>query len=140
MIELITDRTEEDVLRKTPKGVYNYVDLNRVESAVKELSTLVVALGVRFAPETKTDWEIPVQFSSGTWPTKTQMDRYIGNVRRLCEFVELKANIPKTMERLTWNGANQIESALLSVYFRIQNIIQSLRYSGEFYSGEEIGI
>lgn len=140
MIELITDRTESDVFRKTQKGLYNYMDLNRVENAVKELSNLVVLLDVQFAPETKTDWGLPSQFSSNTWPTQKQMTRYLGNVSKLCELVEVKTNIPKSMDRLTWAGANQIENALFLVYSRIQNIIQSFRYSGEFFAGEEIGI
>lgn len=140
MIELITDRTEVDVLQKTQKGIYNYADLNRVESAVKELSNIAGLLDIRFAPEIKTDWGFPSQFSSDTWPTQTQMARYIGNVSKLCELVEIKANIPRSMDRLTWVGANQIENALRLVEARIQNIIQIFQYSGEIFAGEEIGI
>lgn len=140
MIDLITDRTEADVLLGTDKGSYCASDLNRVEKAVEELCTNAKALGVTFDPEIKTDWGRPGEFSASEWPTNQQMTRYLSNVSQLCEKVEIAANLPSSMEKLNWKGANQIEEALNLVYTRIQNVIQTLRYSGEFYSGEEYGL
>ena len=137
MIQLITDRTELDVLYGTEKGKYNAEDLNRVEKAVEELIPLAKKIGANKTITVKTDWDIPGPFSDNEWPTISQMKRYLNNVMYLCEAVELNANIPNSMERLNWEGANQIEAAIETVYSRIQKIIQIFRYSGEFFAGEE---
>lgn len=136
-MELVTDRTKSDVLLGTEKGKYSAADLNRVESAVEELAVLAKKLGVNKQFEVKTDWGLPGEFSASQWPTKKQMARYLNNVWQLCNAVDLAANLPGSMEGLTWDGANQIEQALLLVYERIQNILKIFRYSGEFFAGEE---
>ncbi len=137
MMQLVTDRTKTDVLLGTEKGQYGFADLNRVEQAVAELSAAAENLDIHYTPVVKTDWGAPGVFSSETWPTKEQMIRYLDNVSRLCQVVEINAALPSTMENLTWEGANDIEQALLFVYERIKNILQILQYSGEFFAGEE---
>lgn len=139
-MELITDRTKSDVLLGTEKGHYSAADLNRVERAVAELALLAKALDLHEDIRVKTDWSEPEVFSANQWPTNTQMVRYLHNVHRLCDAVTLTASLPSSMERLTWEGANQIEQALLLTYERIQNILQAFRFSGEFNAGEENGI
>lgn len=136
-MEFITDRTKSDVLLGTEKGRYGAADLNRVETAVKELSNIAKAIGVNQELITKTNWGEPAVFSNSEWPTKSQMERYLNNVLYLCSAVEARVNLPKTMEKLDWQGANQIEEGLQVVYERIQNIVKLFRYSGEFYAGEE---
>ncbi len=137
MMQLITDRTYSDVLLKTEKGCYGVADLNRVEQAVAELVDIAKALGVQDDFEIKLDWELPGAFSPAQWPTTAQMHRYLDNVYRLCQAVELATELPVSMETLTWEGANQIEKALELVYTRIQSILQVLRFSGEIFAGEE---
>ena len=136
-MQLVTDRTKADVLLGTEKGRYGEADLNRVESAVLELYQMATMLDVGKVPAIKTDWRHPEAFAPETWPTKSQMARYLMNVQRLCHAVLLAANLPATMERLTWEDANNIENALQLVYGRIQGIFQTFRFSGEFFSGEE---
>ncbi len=136
-MEFVTDRTKSDVLLGAEKGMYGVADLNRVECAVAELYALAKRLGISRQIEVKTDWGFPGEFSAAQWPTKKQMSRYINNVQVLCEAVELAANLPTSMEHLTWNGANQIEKALSLVYERIQRIPKTFRYSGEIFAGEE---
>ena len=136
-MEFVTDRTKMDVLLGTEKGCYGAADLNRVESAVKELLDLAKLLGIKKDFEVKTDWNFPSEFSASQWPTKMQMTRYLNNVHSLCDAVEVAAAIPTTMENLTWDGANQIEQALQATYERLQKIITNFRYSGEFFAGEE---
>ena len=136
-MNLVTDRTQSDVLLGTEKGRYGVTDLNRVEGAVAELSALAKALDVHYEPEVKTDWDLPGVFSASGWPTQKQMTRYLSNVWGLCEAVEVAAKIPTSMVRLSWEGANQIEQALTLVYARIQAILQTCRYSGELFAGEE---
>ena len=136
-MNLITDRTQADVLLGTGKGKYGAVDLNRVESAVEMLFALAKAVDVPYVPDVKTDWAVPELFSANAWPTQGQMARYLDNVNRLREAVEIQAVLPVSMEKLNWKGANQIEQALLAVEKRIQTIIQAFRFSGELIAGEE---
>jgi hypothetical protein len=140
-MQLVTDRTEADMLLQNEKGTYNFQDLNRVESAVQELLTQLPKIGARVELEVKTDWGLPGDFSEDTWPTFHQMKRYLQNVKTLCDFCSLQIpNMPATMEDLTFDGANAIEEALEEVYKHISSIVRCLRYSGEFYAGEEIGL
>lgn len=136
-MEFVTNRTKSDVLLGTEKGYYGVSDLNRVETAVSELARLAKTLGSNKTFETKTNWGLPGEFSVSQWPTKNQMARYLDNVCSLCEVVELAANIPTSMEHLTWDGANRIEEALSIVYERMQRILTTFRYSGELFAGEE---
>ena len=137
-MNLITDRTENDVLNGTAKGKYTAEDLNRVEQAVAELYDQAKALGIDPPGYFKTDWDSMALFSPKTWPTKKQMQRYLANITHLCEGVKAAEGLPVTMENLTWEMANNIEKALLLAYPRIQNTIQIFRYSGEIFAGEEI--
>ena len=137
MINLITDRTQADVLMKTEKGFYGPADLNRVEAAVAELFGIAKALDVPYEPVIKLDWGLSDVFSPEQWPTVGQMHRYLDNVFRLCQGVEIAAELPASMEQMTWEGANQIERALELVYARVQNILQIFQFSGEIFAGEE---
>ncbi len=137
-MNLITDRTENDVLRGTAKGKYTAEDLNRVENAVAELYALAKNLDIYPVGTIKTDWNPWALFSPETWPTQSQMARYLANITHLCEGLKAAEGLPTTMENLTWERANNIEKALLLAYPRIQNTIQIFRYSGEIFAGEEI--
>ena len=136
-MNLITDRTWDDVRHGTPKGNYGPDDLNRVEQAVAELYELATALGVTEIPKVKTDWSAGGLFTPDNWPTEEQMRRYLNNVSNLCKLVEIAAFLPTSMAKLNWQGANQIEQALEATYIRIQAIIQALKFSGELFAGEE---
>lgn len=136
-MNLVTDRTEEDVFLGTEKGRYGYKDLNRVEGAVQEL--LALAKGLDNSPElvVKTDWGIPGDFSKETWPTESQMARYLKNVHSLCDSLMLQMTLPFNMRNLTAEGANDIEKALEKAYERVVGILNTFKYSGELFAGEE---
>ena len=133
----ITDRTHSDVMLGNEKGQYTYQDLNRVELAVKELSALAKALDVQFDPVVKLDWQMLDTFSPESWPVESQMRRYLENVQVLCSAIIGAAELPVTMDNLTWEGANQIERALAQTEEQIQKILTIFRYSGELYAAEE---
>jgi hypothetical protein len=106
------------------KGAYNYTDLNRVETAVAELSS---ALGLELT--TKTDWTM--------WdiPTQADMTRYLSNVERIRNAVWSGVDlpdVPRRMDNLTYEDANNIERILLETRKRFQSAPQC----GEIYSGE----
>lgn len=140
-MEFITDRTEEDVLLGNAKGRYRYTDLNRVEQAVADLCILATQLDLYPKLTTKTDWGPPGIFSADSWPTDEQMQRYLENVTALCNLFHIDSeNVPGSPDYLDWQGANSIEEALQLVYNRVIGIINSFRYSGELYAGDDIGV
>ena len=136
-MKLITDRTQADVLLGTEKGRYSVEDLNRVEQAVAELYVIAKGLDISGITQIKTDWTHYGAFAPDRWPTQSQMARYLGNIRCLCQAVEIAADLPRSMEDLTWDGANRIEATLLAAYTRVMGILQTFRYSGEIFAGEE---
>ncbi len=137
-MDFITDRTESDALLGNEKGVYSYTDLNRVEEAVKEIAESIIALGFSKKFETKTNWGLPENFSVREWPVESQMKRYLRNVSEIQRIFIISTHPPASMEKLDWNGANNIEKILQTAFARIEGIKQSYRYSGEIYAGEEI--
>lgn len=126
MVEFVTDRTEAHVNRlkalaakgwnnmstsersewlgetgDTWKGAYNYADMNRVETAVKEVSDRL-QLGLT----TKTNW------TAQDVPTSDDIDRYMANVQVLRENYQGEEEIPEmpTLGRgFTYAVANTIE-------------------------------
>ena len=103
----------------TWKGAYNYTDLNRVESAVKELSEKL-GLGLT----TKTDWSM--------WdvPGWEELTRYIGNIQAIRDEYRGSENIPSvpSIELLDWKKANNIETILKMVY--IENLPEEVAVLG----------
>ena len=136
-MNLITDRTARDVALGTEKGHYNRTDLNRVEMAVQALLQLAKGLDLQGSWDVKTDWDLPESFGSDTWVTVEQMVRYLDNVHRLCQALRLTAELPGTMNGLSYEGANQIEQALCLAEERILDILNTFRFSGELFAGEE---
>lgn len=144
-MELITDRTQADVDRARTlnakgwarmtaeeqaewsaglKGAYNHTDLNRVEQAVSELAEV---LGVTVA--VKTDW------TAQDVPRNADMERYLGNIRRLrAKSAGLAGTpaLPTSMAGLDYAGANSIEQFLLD----LEVIITTWFRCGETWCGE----
>ena len=131
-MEFITDRTEYDALVGNHKGVYSYTDLNRVETAVKLISD-TMSLGLT----TKTNWSLPAACNAKEWPVESQMKRYLENVAAVRRYFGITYPIPSTMDRLTWQRANNIELILKKAMASVDGVIEAYRYSGEFYAGEE---
>ena len=103
------------------KGAYNFSDLNRVERAVAEIAE-ILAVSV----DTKTDWNV--------WdtPTKSDLARYLSNVRLLQSICGETTVLPETMDKLTYTTANEIERVLLSC----RHIAESTYRCGELICGE----
>jgi len=137
-MDLITDRTESDVLLRNDRGVYNYSDLNRVEGGVAQIAGRFQQLGIGLRLKTKTDWGLPGDFSVATWPTVSQMRRYLENITAIRDQLHLPVPVPHSMEKLTWESANNIEKVLQSANAAIGGILRTYKYSGEIYAGEEI--
>ena len=153
-LNLITDRTEQDVerwrllhrkglqsmteeekaqWRTALKGAYNYVDMNRVETAVDFLASRLEELGYYVDPEVKTVWTV------SDHPTKEDMDRYFGNVALLRSILPMYSTTPQppsTKKKMDYLVANDVEQILYDVDRRIQGIKQSWYYAGDVFTGE----
>ena len=137
-MNLVTDRTLEDVLSGNEKGVYAYTDLNRVEQAVANLCDLARSLDVLLQLDIKQNWQRPGAFSVEAWPVESQMQRYLGNVAEVLKGLDISAPLPRSMADLNYKGANQIEQALVLAWERIMCVTQAFQYSGEVFAGEEL--
>ena len=145
MLNLITDRTQADVDRvnelsakgwagMTPeekaewnaglKGAYNFTDLNRVETAVAYLAE---KFGLDLT--TKTNWHV------SDIPTQADIDRFLENIvaiRNVASVYTTTPRTPKSMSKLTYTTANDIEKILLDI-----SILEpTLFRCGELYAGE----
>jgi hypothetical protein len=128
--QLITDRKMG--------ATYEHTDLNRVESAVLEISDILQNMGVSESLKTKTDWKAPGNFTAAEWPVQSQMKRYLYNVEKIKNIFPNSIRLPSSMERLTYSGANNIEQVLQIAFDRISAIQKTYKYSGDFFAGEEL--
>ena len=69
--------------------IYNYVDMNRVESAVEFIKNRLAEAGYYISPEVKTIWTV------SDHPTKEDMDRYLGNIALLRSVLPVYPTTPK---------------------------------------------
>lgn len=162
MDTLITDRTQSDVdalkalkaldhadmtdaqraeWARNSKGSYNASDLNRVGEACAYLYELITTMGYAVPGYTplKTDWYEEADDTppdSGNRPDAAKMTAYITTIEALKSVWNAAQAIPESMNRLTYEGANNIEKLLLEVDDLIRRISQSFVYSGMVYSGQ----
>lgn len=151
---LITDRTAYDVFRwkelrnkgwqamtdeeksewlSALKGAYNYIDFNRVESAVEYVAAKLAAAGYAFNPKTKTDWKMT------DLPTKEDMERYFGNVAELRSLIQplpTTPQAPTTKTKFTHDGANNLEQIILDVGNLTEKMYEAWYYAGDLICGE----
>ena len=125
-IAMVTDRADGNTY-------YNYSDLNRVEAKTAEVAELLTAQGYVTTVDVKTDW------SMTDFPTQTEMNRYLGNVKKCVNnFCQMPGvTLPDTMDRLDYIGANNIEKTLVGIEKLLEYMLDVMRYSGTFYSGNE---
>lgn len=132
-LQLITDRTEEDVVQETEKGYYWITDLNRVGSAVKYIASLFAQQGTNVDVVGKADWQ------DNQIPTPQQLERYLQDVRNLREVTDISQllpEIPSSIDDLGVDGANNIERLLELLEFYIFELLKSFFYSSEISCGE----
>jgi hypothetical protein len=133
MVNLIYDRTAEDVANGTAKGYYRYTDLNRVQAAVVYIRDRFLAAGYDTIPAP----------SFRTWaendvPRRNRLNAYLAAVRSL-DVVPGFGNaesVPNTPDNLTWQGANAIEEFLTLTDAAVDSIESAWYYCGEVFAGE----
>lgn len=154
MLNLITDRTAQDVARYDYfkgkkwadltndekaeflaglKGCYNWTDFQRVESAITYLSDLLRQYGYA---NTVNVSDITT-YSYAYIRKKGEIETYLNNVSELKRaFPVSQENVPNINEWLTYEGANAIEKILQDIETGISNMEQNWKYVGEVISGE----
>lgn len=132
---LITDRTASDVANGTKKGYYNAEDLNRVSDAMEYLVSELQRYG----------YGVPRYVKGPVWtqddiPTVPQMEQYRQNVaavRSVLEVLNTTPETPNSMEKLTYQKANDLEKILVDVETVIERIVKGMARSDcfTFWSG-----
>jgi len=124
--------TEEQSLYDTGlRGRYNYTDLNRVETKVKELEVLLTNNGYPVQVNTKTNWTGQDELRLA------DVTRYLGNIAEIRRILP-EAMAPAAVTQARWldyAAANDIERTLWTVEAAIDSISQYLRRSGTFAAG-----
>lgn len=124
-LQLITDRTGP--------GKYDWQDFNRVGAAVRYLVDLLATYGYAVDAAPRSDWV------RGDIASIAQLERYLQDVKNLRSCTDagsLMPELPETMARLTWTGANNIERVLELLEYYIFRMLEAWFYSGEIESGE----
>lgn len=134
MENLIFDRTQTDIEQKTPKGYYNYTDLNRVETWCEYLANLLTSYSYPVSITVKKNWAM------SDLPNVNDMERIRSNVNAIKTAFHAYTNIPENLEYMTIEKANDIEKILSEIDFLTKNMISSFRYSNTFNSGESEGL
>ena len=108
------------------KGALSYTDFNRIEAGIKELADVLGA-----SVNVKTNWSV-----SGILST-LDAARWLSNIAAIREKNSGKALTPDTptsMDRLTFETMNQLESVLSD----IEEIAKTyVTFSGEYMTGED---
>lgn len=128
-IELITDRTAEDVSEGRPKGWYNALDLIRVGEAMLYVQGLLDDFGYSVPLKVKLDWQIT------DTPTYALMRRYIDDVQALRDVVPLLDTTPpapESADNLAYTGANNIEQILFDIDYVVHHIFETMFRAGQF--------
>lgn len=123
---LITDRTDRDT---GDKGHYNCLDLIRVNEALDYVAELLRGAGYIVSVNTRKDW------SMNDIPTPAEMAVYIQNIQAIkntMEYLSTTPQPPRTMNRLTWQQANDIEQLLVDAEYTIFHIHEGLKRTGQF--------
>lgn len=126
----VIDRSEQDIINRTPKGFMNFSDLNRIEGNCEILG----------------EW-FDVGISTRTWsrndfPAVSEFERIRNNIISLREAYYTLPMTPDTPDSplTSWSKINDIEQILFDLHDLYLKVLQSLYYVGEIYAGEEIGV
>lgn len=121
------------VTNRTYAVSYNHADINRVESAVRELAYRLNAAGCIVLAATKTDWAMEDIY------TVVDMERYrknIATIRSALTILPTTPQTPDSMRFLTWAQANDIERILVDVEWLLDRMPFAFRHSGTSFSGQ----
>ena len=127
---LIYDRTQQDLINETDKAFISYIDLNRIESAVKYLSDLLNAYSYQNVTLNKTEWKID------ELRKQEDCDRIKANYEVLKNAYVYKFKVPE-FNWATIQEANNIEKILVDIDNVIKYMEQTFIYCGVANCGQK---
>lgn len=132
-MNLIYDRTQEDIDKETDKAFIDYVDLNRIKNAIAELKTAAESIGYTFVQDFTKTWTI------SDIRNKTEIDKLKNDLARIRGLIVCPSGTPNvpTTPFADYRSANDTENIIQTVYSLIEGMKIQARYSGEIYAGEE---
>ena len=113
------------------RGAYNSSVIYRVQSACVFLKAPFTDAGIPL--EGYTGY---TPFNIGEAPTSEKLAAYLANVASFKKAANLTQEIPETMDRLSFEDANNIEKLLIQADSYICGIMSGWLFSGEFEAGE----
>ena len=102
------------------KGSYNASDVNRVGAAIDYIAEQLKENGYSVTVDPKINW------LQDEIPSETQLQKYLDNVTAIKTAFYGTQEIPQNMQLLTYDGANNIEKALLQVENYLLLMLSSL--------------
>ena len=128
MDKLIFDRTQQDIINKTKKSYYNVDDLIRINDWIKLLSDY---LGLGLVIET---------YSLGQIITLNNINLILDNIQTLKDNWYVANDTPYTpiANGYNYKSANDVEKILSDLNDFMISVESDFKFSGTFYSGEEV--
>lgn len=130
---LVYDRTDRDVDRRTKKGVYNAVDMNRVSAAVELLRPVYRDFGYAVGNAKIRTW------AENELPRLSEAEEYLAAVRGLngrFRYADAPFVLPETMRFLTHTNANSLEEFLSAMPEVFERMPFAWYYADDLYCGE----
>ena len=116
------------------KGAYNYTDFNRLGEAIAYLVERMKELDIHDSSIIpKVDWVM------GDTPTQSQVSNFLGCLTKLRAKLSLPddaPSVPNSLDKLTYQTANDMELLLWMIDQRITQTTAAFRYSGTMYCGQ----
>lgn len=126
--KLIFDRTQQDVVNRTAKGLYNVSDIARINSYIEYLAdNLNLTLEI-------------ITPNLGEALTLSKIQTIINNVNDIRNKWYVASDTPTTPVATNWDyvKANNIEKILQALYDFMVSVKRDKLYSGTFKSGSQI--
>lgn len=122
------------VLEEKGKPRLNWGDLDRIEINCRYIAEQLNLYGYKVTIITKTDWIMD------DFPYQTQIKRIRDNINALISAYHKLINSPEIVywNSLNWQDANSLEQNLENLNILLELMKQSFKYSGTFYSGQEV--
>lgn len=130
-MEFVYDRSAQDVLQRTKKGVLNAEDINRIESNTETIAGKIAV------PVMVKSWPV------GGLPRVSDYKRIRDNVERIRQGYGIRSDTPVTPEQPlnTYQKWNDIEKILFDVNDIYDGTMRTRIYCGEdVCCGDEIGV
>jgi hypothetical protein len=112
----------------------NWGDLSRIEINCRYIAEQLNLYGYKVNITVKTDWDM------AEFPYLIEINRIRDNINTLITAYHKMLGSPdiKYWNSLNWQDMNSLEQNLLNLNNLLELMKQSFRYSGTFYSGQEV--